>query len=249
MIKGRVDEVQALYDKCDNITKISNLLFIINVFLSFILLFSFNGKEIIINISLILIIIYVTLVNINDLYFSNLAENERRKSLIKESFGVKTTLKETKKYYNNNEKLSVKKFGLNCYESVWFTKNVVDKMLPFSIFKICVLAIIYIVLMINLENLNVLLVITQTLFSSEVIFSFIKLCYYKFQLEKINSEFEKIFFVSGANNENRDVLILDAVMDYECLKSYCKISISSKIFFNNNEKWSKEWKKLLKKIN
>ena len=108
---------------------------------------------------------------------------------------------------------------------------------------------LYIILMINLENLNVLLVITQTLCSSEVFFSFIKLCYYKFQLEKINSEFEKIFFVSGANNENRDVLILDAVMDYECLKSYCKISISSKIFFNNNEKWSKEWKKLLKKIN
>lgn len=37
-------------------------------------------------------------------------------------------------------------------------------------------------------------------------------------------------------------------MDYECLKSYCKILISSKIFNKNNEKWSKEWNKILKKL-
>ena len=82
-MEERIDEVQELYDKCDNIATISNALFIINVLLSFILLFSIKYREIIVISSLILTIIYVTLVNINEMYFSNVAENERRKSLLK----------------------------------------------------------------------------------------------------------------------------------------------------------------------
>ena len=121
-------------------------------------------------------------------------------------------------------------------------------MLPINILKITVLTIVYIILMIKLENMDLLLVITQTIFSAEIIFTFLKLCYYKFQLDKISKDFESIFFKMGLKNKDIDVLILDTTMDYECLKSYCKISTSSKIFFDNNEKWSKEWQKLLKKV-
>ncbi len=248
MDEERKDEIQELYDKCDNIAKKSNILFIINIILSFILLFDFKYREIFIIGSLLLTIVYVILTNINEMYFSNLAENERRKSLLKESFNVNTTLKETNKYYNNEEKPSIIKLGLNCYESVFFTKKVVDKMLPINILKITVLTIVYIILMIKLENMDLLLVITQTIFSAEIIFTFLKLCYYKFQLDKISKDFESIFFKMGLKNKDIDVLILDTTMDYECLKSYCKISTSSKIFFDNNEKWSKEWQKLLKKV-
>ena len=248
MDEERKDEIQELYDKCDNIAKKSNILFIINIILSFILLFDFKYREIFIIGSLLLTIVYVILTNINEMYFSNLAENERRKSLLKESFNVNTTLKETNKYYNNEEKPSIIKLGLNCYESVFFTKKVVDKMLPINILKITVLTIVYIILMIKLENMDLLLVITQTIFSAEIIFTFLKLCYYKFQLDKIYKDFESIFFKMGLKNKDIDVLILDTTMDYECLKSYCKISTSSKIFFDNNKKWSKEWQKLLKKV-
>ena len=182
------------------------------------------------------------------MYFSNLAENERRKSLLKESFDVNTTLRETNKYYNNESQPSIEKLGLNCYESAFFTKKVVDKMLPKNIIKISIFTIIYIVLMIKLKNMDLLLVITQTLFSTEIIFSFIKLCYFKFQLDKVCNKFQNIFLIIGLKNKDVNVLILDATMDYECLKSYCKISTSSKIFFENNNQWSKEWQKLLNKI-
>lgn len=244
----RKDEIQELYDKCNKITKIANVLFIINIILSFILLFDFKYREIFILASLLFTIGYVVLTNINEMYFSNLAENERRKSLLKESFNVNTTLKETNKYYNNEEEPSVIKLGLNCYESAFFTKKVVDKMLPSNIFKIIVLAIIYVILMVKIENMDLLLVITQTIFSTEIILNFLRMCYYKFQLDKVCKEFEDVFFKFGLENKDIDVLILDATMDYECLKSYCKIATSSKIFFDNNEKWSKEWQKLLKKI-
>lgn len=244
----RKDEIQELYDRCNKITNYADLLFLVNMVISFILIFNFKYRDAFIIISLILTIVYVVLVNINEMYFSNLAENERRKSLLKESFDVNTTLRETNKYYNNESQPSIEKLGLNCYESAFFTKKVVDKMLPKNIIKISIFIIIYIVLMIKLKNMDLLLVITQTLFSAEIIFSFIKLCYFKFQLDKVCNKFQNIFLIIGLKNKDVNVLILDATMDYECLKSYCKISTSSKIFFENNNQWSKEWQKLLNKI-
>lgn len=83
--------------------------------------------------------------------------------------------------------------------------------------------------------------ITQTLFSAEVLFYFIKLCYYKFQLDKICREFQDIFFIRGLSEHDANVLLLNTTMDYECLKSFCKIATSSKIFLKYNKDWSEKW--------
>lgn len=244
----RKDDIQELYDKSDKITKITDILLITNILISLIIIFQFKYRDVLIISDIILSIIYVTLSNINEIYFKNLAENERRKSLIKESFNINTTVKETSKYYNNDEKPSIEKLGLNCYESAYFTKNVVDKMIFGNIIKVSILLIIYLILMIKIEDMDFLLIITQTLFSAEFAFQFIKLCYYKFQLDKICKEFENICFMLGIDYKDSKVLLLDATMDYECLKTYCKIATSSKIFFDNNEKWSKQWQKMLGKV-
>lgn len=247
MDEERKDEIQNLYDRTNKIRSFGNILFLLTIIISFILLFDFKHKDVFITLSIVLTLGYIVLSNINDIYFSNLAEMERRKSLLKESFNINITLKETNKYYNNDEIPSIKKLGLNCYESAFFTKKVVDKMMFANIIKITIFILIYIILMIQLENLELLLVITQTLFSAEILFYFIKLCYYKFQLDKICKEFQDIFFIRGISS-NMEVLLLDATMDYECLKSYCKIAASSKIFNKYNKVWSDEWNKLLKKL-
>lgn len=248
MSNQRKDDVSKLYNISNNINNIANIIFLVNIICTFILTLDFKYRSIVVVLSIILTILYVAIININEMYFNNLAESERRKSLLKESFNVSITLKDTKKYYNNKENPSIEKLGLNCYESVFFTKNVVDKMIFKDLIKMVLLVIVYIILMIQLENLDILLIITQTLFSSEFIFYFIKLVYYKFQLEKLNNEFQNIFFMTNKDEKTRNVLILDAVMGYECLKSYCEISTSSKIFFKHNKEWSNEWSNILKKI-
>ena len=247
MDEERKDEIQNLYDITNKISNFGNILFLLTIIISFVLLFDFKHKDVFITLSIILTLGYIGLSNINDIYFSNLAEMERRKSLLKESFNINITLKETNKYYNNDEIPSIKKLGLNCYESAFFTKKVVDKMMFANIIIITIFILIYIILMIQLENLEFLLVITQTLFSAEILFYFIKLCYYKFQLDKICKEFQDIFFIRGISS-NMEVLLLDATIDYECLKSYCKIATSSKIFNKYNKVWSDEWNKLIKKL-
>ena len=247
MNKNRKDEVSKLYSITNNVNNVANIVFILNIMCTFILAIDFKYRNMVVILSIILTISYVVIININGMYFNNLAEKERRKSLLKESFNIPITLKETKKYYNNKATPSIKKLGLNSYESVFFTMNVVNNMILKDLVKMVLLVVAYIIFMIQLDNLDILLIITQTLFSSEFIFYFIKLIYYKFQLEKISNEFHDIFFIIK-DVKNKNILILNSVMEYECLKNYCEILTSSKIFFKNNDKWSKEWKDILNKI-
>ena len=102
MSDDRIDEVQELYDRCNKIAKYANWLFLINIAVSFILILDFKYRDTFVIISLLLTIAYVILANINEMYFSNLAENERRKSLLKESFDVNTTLRETSLFIVNS---------------------------------------------------------------------------------------------------------------------------------------------------
>ena len=248
MDKERRDDVNKLYLIHNALNTSTNIIFYVNIIITFALLFEFEYKKCVIMANIILIIIYALLTILNEMYFTNLAENERRKSLIRESFDIPITLKKTNKYYNNNESPSIEKLGLNSYESVFFTRKNVDKMLPENAIKIFFLIISYIIFMIQLKNMDILLVITQTIFSSECLFYCIKLIYYKIHLEKLEEKFQNIFFIINKNEKNRNTLIFDSVLEYECLKSYCQISISSKLFFKYNDKWSNEWNNIVKQI-
>lgn len=246
MDRERRDDVNKVYLIHNALNISTNIIFYVNIIITFILLFEFEFKKHVIMVNIILIIIYALLTMLNEMYFTNLAENERRKSLIRESFDIPITLKKTNKYYNNNESPSIERLGLNSYESVFFTRKNVDEMLPENVIKIFFLIISYIIFMIQLKNMDILLVITQPIFSSECLFYCIKLIYYKIHLEKLEEKFQNIFFIINKNDKNRNILIFDAVLEYECLKSYCQISISSKLFFKYNDEWSNEWDNIVK---
>ena len=248
MSEERKDDVKELYDRCNKIENIIKLFFVLNIVITFILLLDIKIvviRDFLVIASIIFSIIYVFLSYINEMHFINFAENERRKNLLKESFNVNLTLKDTNKYYNNDIIPSIEKLGMNSYESIFHTKKIVDKMILKKFLFICVIIVFYIIVMIKVENMDLLLIITQTLFSSEIIFAFIKLCYFKFELDKLNDDFQRIFFLMPLNNKETHALILDIAMNYESLKSYCKILISTKIFFKYREQWEKEWKKIV----
>ena len=75
----RKDEIQDLYDRTNKISNFGNILFLLTIIISFILLFDFKIKDVFITFSIVLTLGYIVLSNINDMYFSNLAETERRK--------------------------------------------------------------------------------------------------------------------------------------------------------------------------
>ena len=54
MNSDRKDEIQELYDRTNKISNLGNILFLLNIIISFILIFDFEYKSIIIIISIIL---------------------------------------------------------------------------------------------------------------------------------------------------------------------------------------------------
>ena len=136
--------------------------------------------------------------------------------------------------------------GLNCYESVFFSKRIANKMLVVSLFKIVFAIVIYVIMLVLVDSIDVILIATQTLFSTEVLFYFIKLCYYNFHLKKLDEELYNLLFSMNNVTDEIKIIILERVFDYECLKNYSKISLSSAIFNKYNDEWSKEWRKILK---
>lgn len=101
----------------------------------------------------------------------------------------------------------------------------------------------------SLSCIGLFLIITQTIFSAEVLVGAVKAILYYFGLRNIEYDFYNSLIKNKAQDRTKsDALLLDLVMDYECLKSYYQIAIPEKIFKANNEQWSKEWDALYSEI-
>ncbi|OUM61481.1 hypothetical protein PIROE2DRAFT_62488 [Piromyces sp. E2] len=238
----KIDEVSKLYKKVNILEKIANGVFYINLIVSAITIIEFKFQDLFFIINIIFSITYVVITNLVDIYFKNIAENERRKSFIKESFNVNITKRITYKYYNNEEQESVRKMGINCFENLFFTKYIAKKMLVTESIKVFVIILLYIILLIQVKDLELLVLITQTVFSSEYLFKYIKFVYFKIQVTRIYLKMYDMFITNPGQNEKvMMVKILDATMDYECLKFYCKISLSPRIYKKYVSKLNKEW--------
>ncbi len=247
----RKDEVNELYEAASYVSTIARVVFAVSIVCSIIMLTDLEGILccIVKTTAVISTITYVFLVNLHDMHFFYQAESERRKTLISNALGIEASSSEINLYYNNPEKQSVIRLGVNSYESAFFTKKIIAKMLMSRGIGGLAVGIIYITLLLSSSDLDVIILVTQTLFSGEILIGIIKLTFYYSKLNIVLEEFHGILIKSRVSSQKElDALLLDAVMDYECLKSYCQIALSSRVFYKYNTQWSKEWKKLYQKI-
>lgn len=241
-----INDVDKNYKKCDNNEKILVVMYIFNIILNIIVAVLTKEKILLIVNYLIIIlnILYVIISIFNDLILKNNAETERRKAFIANSFNVNITENKTQNYYNNFEEPSIKKMGLNSFESLLYTKNILEKMIYTNSVKIFFLLISWIVIITQISDLNIVLIFTQGLFSGEVLAEFLKLIYY---FSKSCKMYEKFYYIFVTKKyEERDVpIILENVMEYECIKNYCHILLSTKIFENINNELESKWNRIL----
>ena len=208
---------------------------IINIFYVF---------EPIIYLLIILNIIYVILTFYDDIIVKNNAESERRKTLISDAFCINLTSKKTNGYYNNNFPPSVKKLGIDSFESILYTKKNLSMMLFTEGIKTLVMFVVWFIIITKFNDKELLLNLTQTFFSLEILFKFIKLIYYYINVSKLYDQFYQLFITKKYDEKKDQALILEYVMDYECLKTYCHILLSDKNFNKINNTLSREWENI-----
>ena len=236
-----INDVDKDFRLCIKLEKLLSIFYYVSAVLSLILCIRFN---IILCITLIIIhILYIIADSINDVIFKNFAENERRKTLLSNAFGNVLTDKRALGYYNNNEKSSLKRLGINVFESVFFTKNNTNMMIKQNTVKIIIDIIIWLVIVLIMKDKNIVLCITQSIFSSEILISYFKLLYFN---NKVNVVYNKLFtlFITNKYSCKKEAQLLEYAFEYECLKSFAHIILSSNNFNKNNTKWTADWDNL-----
>ena len=131
------DDVSKLYNKDTKLNEIIDYVFYLNIILSFISLKYSN--EWILTLQIIVVFINVILSFLSDYITFPQAQRERMKTNLSNALAVQLTEYETQGYYNNSMKYSEKKLILNTFESVFFTKNIIDKMVSRSFIKSVIL--------------------------------------------------------------------------------------------------------------
>ena len=222
------------------------LLFI--VILIFSIINIFYSHEFIIYLLIVLNLIYVIMSLYDDMIVKNKAESERRKTLLSNAFSINLTSKKTNGYYNNTISPSIKKLGVDSFESTLYTKKNLSMMILMEEIKTFIIFIIWIIIITKFKNNELFYNLTQTFFSMEVLFKFIKTIYYYLAVSVLYDDFYQLFVTKKYNEKKDQALVLEYVIDYECLKTYCHILLSNKNFEKINKDLSVEWKEIERNV-
>ena len=249
---SKKDDVSKLYDIVISCKKLINFTFNLNIILSFVSIF-FNYPTIL-ALQLITISINILVSFLLDFIFFPKAEEERLRTNIKNAFGVDITEYNTEDYYNNTQPHSIHKVILNTFENIFFTKNTVDKMIFKDLKKPIFSIILLIVVFVCLGQRSVILIVFQSVFSSNYLIGYIKLLIFKKNLNELYSRYRSKL-LSECRKEGVDSLIKEELVilitesvEYEMLKSSFKVMLDSAVFKENNEKWSNEWNEMVETI-
>lgn len=240
-----INDVDKYFRLCIKLENLLSIFYYVSVFISLIICIKFND---ILCITLIIIhVLYIMADAINDIIFKSFAENERRKTLLSNAYGSELTDKKAIGYYNNNEKNSIKKLGINVFESTFFTKNNTNIMIKQNAVKMIIDVIIWLVIVLIMKDKNIVLCITQSIFSSEILIGYFKLLYFN---NKANGIYNKLFtlFITNKYSNKNESQLLEYSFEYECLKSSAHILLSSNNFTKNNAKWTVDWETIKNKI-
>ncbi|EJQ78358.1 hypothetical protein COE79_05890 [Bacillus toyonensis] len=99
------------------------------------------------------------------------------------------------------------------------------------------------------SNLDFILWISQTLFSTVLISNVIKLILLNKKCESIYQEIYKVFLDRDEISTVKfNAYVLDAFSKYECVKFQCGIMLSSNTFHKLNTSLKQEWKEIKKQL-
>lgn len=241
-----INEVNKDYNICEKANNLISILYFIIVVISIILLFT--SKQFLEIILIMIHIFYFIISTLNDIILFNYAEEERLKTSISNAYNIKLTSKQTKKFYNNDEiKYGLKKLGLNSFESVFHTNKNCKEMLKYKTFSATFYFIIWLSIILIFKEKNLILCITQTIFSSELMYSYFKFLYFNYKISKIYESFYNVYS-NNKYSSKLDGIIIENYVEYESVKRYSHILLSNKIFTKNQEKWAIEWNELKSKL-
>jgi len=244
------DDVKDLYKKSENASRLACFLFGLNIILACIAFVasSTSWVDAITTAEILISILFAATEITDEVWFLYDAQHERRKSFLSNSLGTNLSDFKTEGYYNNSYDPSVIRMGINCFENVFFSKNIAAKRALWEFVKTLICVLIFIFSCLLVKDKNVLFMISQVIFSGIFISNTIRSLAFFVRVKQLYERFRNEFLVSGIKNDKQLISIIDCVIEYECLKSSFHIMLSSKVFIKNNPEWTIKWSNMEKEI-
>lgn len=225
----------------NRISTIQIWLITIGSVLSFATLFTPNTITHCINISICIISGLYVITELVFPYFYQKAHEDKIKDLIDKSLGSKLCDENSENYYTNDEITDgLPKLGVNNFESVFFTKEIVGRMIKGKIAIFIIVILIYLGSIFVVEK-SILITVFQLMLPIQIVKEFVYLWLFYSDVKKICENYNCIYTTFKKNE--RTPYIIQNVILYEKLLSNYNILTSTRIYNKINDTLSEEWNK------
>jgi len=247
---ARVDEVSQYYVPAVKAATADSYLFWIIAIASLcmpkITMLDALAQNIITALFIVLVVAHFVVNQLSRLCLVPKAEKKRRQQMLSDAFGSPISCDKTSLYYNNDYSPSVMRLGANTMENSLFSKEVAAKMLVKSRLVISLYMIIWLfIFSFHHGDVDILIWITQLVFSGAIIANWLTLEIFKNRCENVYEQLHTHFLHEvGAGNEKAVAAVLDSFASYEAAKSSAGILLSSKAFNQLNLPLTQKWEQI-----
>ncbi len=248
---AKIDTIREYYRPLALAENVGNILFWLVAFFSAAPLFFFNMVPAytsdILNVAIIICVLLFFLNGlVLRLYLFPRAEDQRRKQLLSDSFGVLLSHEQTDGYYNNDQKNPIKRLSASVMESSFFTYRLSKLMLvSMRVKTFLLIGVFFLATIVRSTELEALSVAAQTLFGGEIVTKWVRLEWLRSRSEMVFNNLNRLFV--GKTSFNKPAGQSDAIDQfafYETTKAAAATLISTNLFRKNNECLSQEWEQI-----
>ncbi|MEK3977349.1 hypothetical protein MKZ20_21705 [Psychrobacillus sp. FSL K6-2684] len=249
----RIDTVANHFIPVNTANKWSIGLFWTSVVFSCLVFFT-DGNQLYNNVANIIFIMvsisYFIVSNWVSLFLLREARDKRRVQLLSNALGVKLDDEHTHLYYNNNQKESLVRLGMNAFENSLFTWRVTEEMGKTERIKVVLYLLFFVLItLINGISINFISIIAQTVFTTGLIVNQIRLEILRSSCKHLFAEFRQLFLTNGTRYSQKfAAILLQLVFKYETTVASMGVHTSTKIFNKINSDVTQEWEKVKKNL-
>ena len=194
----------------------------------------------------LLTLIFFSLSQAQRYYWLARAESERRRALLTDALGVPLSHEATQLYYNNFYEPSLGRLAANLLENSFFSSEVTKSMLGGCRFQSGLYLSLWIIFFaLRYNDYQLLIVVTQFVFSAEIIASWINLEIlhrrYESCFERLKALFRLNDDISGTTSIAE---MLDVAIAYESAKAAAGVLLDENTFQKMNETLTNRWNRM-----
>ena len=253
--QARVDEVSQYYEPAAKAAVFETYFFWLTAGISLCMpysaIFGISIQNIFSAIFIVSVVAHFSVSQLSRFHLVPRSECKRRQQMLSDAFGTPISHDKTSLYYNNDYSPSLMRLGANIMENSLFSKEIAANMLVKSRIITGIYFIVWVFFFaLRHDNINVLVWVTQLVFSSAIVVKWLNLEILRSRHENTYDQLHSHFLHEiGGDSQKAIATVLDSFASYEAAKAASGTLLSSKVFYKLNPSLTQKWSQIRSELN